>query len=67
MNTSTLLALAHFCNDYHSGQNSRGYKLLCKTLRLLRKRGISRPIDIPLTGESARIYRLLELNQTERM
>jgi hypothetical protein len=25
-----MLALVHFANDYHSGQASRGYRLLCR-------------------------------------
>lgn len=46
MRDEQLIALAHVANDYHSGQWSRGYRLLCHTLRVLRLRGFERPIDL---------------------
>ena len=37
MEYSQLLALYVLCNDYHSGQSSRGYRLLCLLDRKLRR------------------------------
>ena len=40
MSTKKLLALRAFAMDYHSGQWSRGYKLLSMTYLRLRSKGI---------------------------
>ena len=52
-------ALCHFCNDYHSGQWSRGYRILCRSLDWLKTHGLDRPIDIPLRPIGQRIYQQL--------
>ena len=36
MSYEKLLALYHFCNQYHSGQWSRLYRLSCKIGKLIR-------------------------------
>ena len=40
MSTKKLLALRAFATDYHSGQWSRGYKLLSMTMIRLEKKAI---------------------------
>lgn len=40
MSNTKLFILLYFCNDYHSGQWSRGYKLMCKTQKALRRRNL---------------------------
>jgi hypothetical protein len=60
-----LIAIAHYCNDYHSGQSSRGYKILCRAMKILRDEyGINRPIDFNINVMPAilRKYRQLEDN-----
>jgi len=52
-------ALCHFCNDYYSGQFSRGYRLLCRCLTWLKKQGIERPIDLKLGKTGKAIYKQL--------
>lgn len=40
MKIENLLAIYQFCADYHSGQWSRGYRLLCATDKALRRKQI---------------------------
>ena len=58
MITPLTLALCWFGNDWHSGQCSRGYKLLCMAMRRAKRQGCNRPLDISI-GENldaARLY-----------
>lgn len=50
-------ALIYFCADYHSGQWSRGYRILCRALRAI---GYPRPLDRALNEEGKEFYRELE-------
>jgi hypothetical protein len=63
------LALAHFANDYHSGQWSRGYRLLCAVQRRVRRWGWSdwRPLDIPLSVGAEKIYRRLVARYADKV
>lgn len=45
METRTLGTIYKFCADYHSGQWSRGYRLLSIIGIRLNKLGITHPID----------------------
>lgn len=65
----TLVALAHFANEYHSGQWSRGYRLLCRTTRALARRGFSLvdSLDSPLTRHQRGIYDALVARHAERI
>ena len=56
MNTDTLLAIAHFAALFHSGQSSRGYRLLSMASRSLRRRGIDRPLDTPMSVKVEKIF-----------
>ena len=64
-----LLALYWFCAHYHSGQWSRGYRLLCRAGKRLREEyDITHPLDEPFLGiESTRIYKKLEDNNSEEV
>jgi hypothetical protein len=56
----TLMALAHFCNYYHSGQWSKGYRYLCLTRNALQRYyDITYPIDIDLNSAQKRIFNYL--------
>lgn len=59
MNTDKLLVIAALANDYHSGQRSKGYKILCRAIRLLARKGISRPLDMKLNDAQMRMYNSL--------
>ena len=52
------LALCWFGNDWHSGQTSRGYKILCQALRRAKRQGCDKPLDIPYSDsdEAIKIY-----------
>lgn len=39
MNATTIAALYTFCAHYHSGQRSRGYRILCAAKRAWEKKG----------------------------
>jgi hypothetical protein len=56
-------ALLHFCAEYHSGQWSRGYRILCAVKRRMRRWGWQewerQALDIPLSVEGKRIYNRL--------
>lgn len=49
LNDDSLLALYHIACDWHGGQFSRGYRLLCHARRLLERRGL-RLDDTPEPG-----------------
>lgn len=55
----TALAVCHVANDYHSGQWSRGYRLLCACLRFLARHGCENPIDMTLPAAQQTLYRRL--------
>lgn len=40
MSPDLIRAIYHMAYEYHSGQNSRGYRLLCRVQRYARKHGI---------------------------
>lgn len=54
-----LMAIAHVGNDYHSGQWSRGYRLMCRATRRLQKAGLMRPLDCKLNAEQSPLYELI--------
>jgi len=55
------IILAFFLNDYHSGQSSRGYKMLCYTLRKLQRLGVNKPLDADRKAvENSPLYKELE-------
>lgn len=45
MSAKKLYAIMYFCNTYHSGQWSRGYKLMCLAQKLLKRKGLSTTIS----------------------
>lgn len=45
MKTAKLYALYRLGADYHSGQWSQGYRIMCKAGERLRRLGILRPLD----------------------
>ncbi len=53
------LAVCRFAADYHSGQFSRGYRLLCGCMRRLERAGILRPLDRAPGKHECEIYRML--------
>ena len=57
--TDTLIALAHFCADYHSGQASRGYRLFCMAQNALARRGFLTVLNVRMTERERRIYEKL--------
>lgn len=57
--TQTLLALVHVTHDWHSGQWSRGYRLLCLSQRALARRSYNRPLDLTLGSRTREVYRHL--------
>lgn len=57
-------ALIHFCADYHSGQWSRGYRILCRALRLI---GDRRSLDRALNDEGRGFYWALEQKFIDRV
>jgi hypothetical protein len=65
MDTIKLATIYQFCADYHSGQWSRGYRLLCIIGKKLRKRGIARPID--QVRCDANLYNRLYLNYADKL
>ena len=65
MDTLKLVTLTRFCSDYHSGQWSRGYRLLCACLRKCQRIGIPRPLDTSVI--SREFYQYLTNEYTDRM
>jgi hypothetical protein len=53
-----MLVLVHFLADYHSGQWSRGYRILSQLIERFSRQGI-RPLDIPLNAQQRQQYDLL--------
>ena len=52
-----LVALYHFGAYYHSGQWSRGYRLMCQAATYLKREyGVNVTLDDCLTWEQAKIY-----------
>ena len=69
MKVENLLAIYQFCADYHSGQWSRGYRLLCRTHTALKRRKIggdylSRPYRRFANRD---LYRYLEENYQRKV
>lgn len=54
-----LMAIAHLGNDWHSGQFSRGYRLMGLAVRSLQHAGLRRPLDAKMLPAQKRIYNLL--------
>jgi hypothetical protein len=72
MSTNKLYAIAHFANDYHSGQWSRGYRLLCMAHKLLIRKGLSSSLSnksFIYSGKhpSSKIYETLVKNHSEKI
>ncbi len=64
MNPTLIRALYHLASDWHSGQWSRGYRLLCRTYNYARKHGI----DVQrMTRAARRLYRLLEARYAHKL
>lgn len=53
------LALTLFCADYHSGQSSRGYRIMGRCLRRMRRWGYLAPLDHAMSAPVQRRYRHL--------
>lgn len=51
-----LHALIHFANDYHSGQWSRGYRILSRAFRAAKRCGMHRPLDYGMVPAAQEIY-----------
>lgn len=60
-------AICHFAADYHSGQASRGYKLLCRAIRRANRQGCMRPLDVPMSETAYEIYAELEEKYTNKI
>jgi hypothetical protein len=54
-----LIALYRFAAQWHSGQHSQGYRILCLAGKRLRKRGITDPFRVPMSHRARGIYGLL--------
>ena len=55
-----LIALANVCNDYHSGQWSKGYRLLCVTQYYLEKwYGVTHVLDRQMSNTQWCMYNIL--------
>ena len=74
MNAPTIAAVYTFCAHYHSGQWSRGYRLLCRAERAWRRKaGIGPRLDYweslveSSDNEVGRLYRYLEAHYGESM
>jgi len=67
MSAKKLYAIAHFCNDYHSGQSSRGYKLLCLAQRLLKRKGLSPVLLSRSYATLTKEYKTLVNNHSEKV
>ena len=52
-----MVLIARLCAEYHSGQWSRGYRLLCRVLAWFRRRGVVDVLEWPLLKGEARFYR----------
>lgn len=63
-----LLVIARLCADYHSGMNSRGYRILSLAFRLLREHyKVTRPLDVRLSAEQRELYRKLAQRYGEKL
>lgn len=60
MNYQRLLGLYHYCMNYHTGQSSREYKLLCKVQRSVAFSGSHQLLDCLLDVENQEAGRLYE-------
>ena len=60
-------ALCRFASDYHSGQNSRGYRLLNRAIRRANRQGCLRPLDVPMNETACEIYAELEEKYSEKV
>lgn len=71
MSARKLLCLAYFGMNYHSGQWSRGYKLMCRAQKLLRRKGLSTQLSIscdhPQSIENDKFYQRLVENYGEKV
>ena len=54
-------ALTHFANDWHSGQGSKGYKLLNYAIRRANRQGTLRPLDVPMNDDAQAVYDTLAI------
>lgn len=54
MRENLIEALYYFCSDYHSGQWSRGYRILCRVSRIFKP-----PLSNSMSEEAEPIYHLL--------
>jgi hypothetical protein len=55
--SAKLFALYVICSRWHTGQWSRGYRLLCRSGGLLHKIGIRNPLDQIKLARSPRKFR----------
>lgn len=54
-----LHTIMHLCHDYHGGQWSRGYRLLCRIDFWFNRRGHAGMLDVPLNRQQLRLYDVL--------
>jgi hypothetical protein len=52
-------AVLNFASDYHSGQWSRGYRLLCRSFEAARRYGMHHPLDYGMTPKAQEVYNYL--------
>jgi len=75
MNASTVAALYTFATHFHSGQGSRGYKILCMADRTWKRHSSIEPrldyweslIERETESEVARKYNILVLNHADKV
>jgi hypothetical protein len=59
--------ICHFANDWHSGQWSRGYRLLCRTQRWLARHRVTRPLDARMSKQQKALYAHLLANYGDKI
>lgn len=59
MHTETLRGIYWYCADYHDGQWSREYRIMCRIGGRLKARQIHDPMQFPLSEHGVRIYERL--------
>ena len=58
LDKESAVVLYAVCADYHSGQASRGYRLLCAAGRYLQRHwGIDRPLEFRVRPQTSGLYR----------
>lgn len=61
------IVLMRVAADYHSGQWSRGYRLLSRCQRFFRHIGYHDPLSVPLTAWQKTLYRELVTKYADKL